>query len=220
MKTCVRCGVEQPFANFHRYSLSADGFVYACKSCVSVAKKEQREKLKARSDEEVDAVAAVRGPRACTRCSEVKAPEEFPRDRGRADGRSQYCKPCSASKTSEYRYVISPDLYRARKKASYGRNRETVRRYRLRVNFGMTLAQYDEMLALQDGKCAICREPETATAVGKVLELAVDHDHETGEVRALLCGNCNKGLGNFRDSPELLLAAASYLQSRRLRAVQ
>lgn len=220
MKTCNRCDVEKPLSEFYKGGLAPDGHVYTCKPCIGVVKRQRRQELKNRSEEELAAAAAARGPRLCRRCDVVKVPDDYPVDRGHHTARGQYCKPCSAANTIKYRDVISPELYRARKKASYGRNRETVRRYRLKVNFGMTLAQYDEMLAIQDGKCAICRESETATVVGKVMELAVDHDHETGEVRALLCGNCNKGLGNFRDSPEVLLAAVSYLRSHRLRAVQ
>jgi len=59
------------------------------------------------------------------------------------------------------------------------------------------------MLADQGGSCAICR---TAPAVH------VDHDHETGAVRALLCFNCNGGLGQFRDDPVVLRAAADYVE--------
>lgn len=225
MKTCSRCGVEKPITDFVTRTLSPDGLSSACRACVSVGKKRQRERAKARTDEEIDAAAAARGPRACTRCEEVKVPGEFPRDRGRADGRSQYCKVCSAKKTSEYRYVIDPELYRARKKASYGRNRETFRRYRLKTSFGITLEQYREMFAQQGGVCAICGQPEVTDrrGEGRVIDLSVDHDHGTGVVRRLLCGNCNRGLGNFQDSRELLLAAAEYLQEHKkapLRAVQ
>lgn len=220
MKTCNRCGVEKPLSEFYKGGLAPDGYIYTCKPCIGAVKRQRRQELKNRSEEELTAAAVARGPRLCRRCDVVKAPDDYPVDRGHHTARGQYCKPCSAANTIKYRTVISPELYRARKKASYGRNRQTVRRYKLKVNFGITLVQYGEMLALQDGKCALCKEPETATANGRLLELAVDHDHETGEVRALLCGNCNKGLGNFRDSPKLLLAAVSYLRSHRLRAVQ
>ena len=66
------------------------------------------------------------------------------------------------------------------------------------------------MLAEQDGLCAICR---TAAAVH------VDHDHETGAVRSLLCFNCNGGLGQFRDDPVVLRAAADYVEEHRERSL-
>jgi hypothetical protein len=64
------------------------------------------------------------------------------------------------------------------------------------------------MLAAQGGLCAICK-----VAPGG----HVDHDHETGAVRALLCFNCNGGLGQFKDNPEVLHAAAYYVQFHTIR---
>jgi len=78
--------------------------------------------------------------------------------------------------------------------------------------FGITLADYDRMHAEQDGKCAICRSPETEMKNGKLRWLSVDHDHRTGKVRQLLCGACNRGIGKLRDDPELMRRAADYLR--------
>ena len=66
-----------------------------------------------------------------------------------------------------------------------------------------------ELRKAQDGKCAICGVRE---AYAPRKRLAVDHDHRTGAIRGLLCGNCNAGLGQFKDNPELLAAAVRYLQ--------
>jgi hypothetical protein len=63
------------------------------------------------------------------------------------------------------------------------------------------------MLQQQNGLCAICKKTET----GKTSNLCVDHCHKTGKVRGLLCNNCNKGLGLFKDNPEVLLNASAYL---------
>ena len=68
---------------------------------------------------------------------------------------------------------------------------------------------YDE----QDGVCAICLQPETLLHQnGNVRRLVVDHNHETDEVRALLCTKCNLMVGNSLDNPELLERAAEYLR--------
>jgi hypothetical protein len=58
----------------------------------------------------------------------------------------------------------------------------------------------------QNGCCAICKEPESRDR-----ELALDHCHDTGEIRGLLCSACNTGIGLFKDSPERLVAASEYL---------
>jgi hypothetical protein len=75
-------------------------------------------------------------------------------------------------------------------------------------NYNLTQAQYEEMLKVQNGCCAICSTPQSALPCA----LAVDHDHATGAIRGLLCGLCNQGLGLFRDRPDLLNAAIAYLK--------
>jgi len=74
----------------------------------------------------------------------------------------------------------------------------------------MTPEQYDAMLVAQGGGCAICGTKEPGRKKGV---FAVDHDHITGKVRALLCTNCNIGIGNLGDDPVRLRTAADYLES-------
>lgn len=84
------------------------------------------------------------------------------------------------------------------------------------ARFGLTPDQYLEMLEAQGGVCAICSRPERVVDPrnGRIKALAVDHNHETGDIRGLLCQNCNKGIGNLGDSVETLLSAAAYLMER------
>jgi len=82
---------------------------------------------------------------------------------------------------------------------------------KLRRAYGVTIEQYNEMLAAQNGCCAICDKPESNEIRGKVVSLAVDHCHKTGAVRALLCSACNTALGLFNDDPELLAKAQQYV---------
>jgi hypothetical protein len=75
-----------------------------------------------------------------------------------------------------------------------------------RKRYGLTEKMFSDLLTSQNGRCAICFagivEPRSAH---------VDHDHETGKVRGLLCMSCNRGLGLLRDSPDVLLSALEYL---------
>ena len=87
---------------------------------------------------------------------------------------------------------------------------DRVKGYELKKAFGITLEYYKGLLARQGGVCAICYEGNPA---GK--SLAVDHDHNTSEVRGLLCDKCNRGLGLLGDNPILLRKSASYLEGRR-----
>lgn len=81
-----------------------------------------------------------------------------------------------------------------------------------RSKYGITLEERNEMELNQDGLCAIChRNPDGLKLMGAA-NLQVDHNHETKQVRGLLCHSCNIGLGKFKDSPELLEAAAEYLK--------
>src|SRR5262245_47961912 len=92
------------------------------------------------------------------------------------------------------RYATDPGLRAECIRLSKLRDKESIRDYRLRKQFGITAEEYDIALELQDGCCAICRNK---VADGRGHRLHVDHDHETGRVRGILCGNCNLGLGKF-----------------------
>lgn len=92
-----------------------------------------------------------------------------------------------------------PDVLRAMDRA------RNLRRY------GISPTAYDGLMASQNGCCAICHLPPEGR--GKGGKLHVDHDHETGRVRGLLCGLCNTALGGFQDNTDNLLAAVRYLQA-------
>ena len=79
------------------------------------------------------------------------------------------------------------------------------RKIYLRNKYGILPDQYEEMFKEQKGKCAICNKVSKR-------KLAIDHDHDTGLIRELLCSNCNRALGYFKDSKENLKKAVSYLE--------
>lgn len=85
------------------------------------------------------------------------------------------------------------------------------RQNHLRISYRLEPAEYDAMVAKQRGKCLICEGRQRRKNSD---HLDIDHDHATGEVRGLLCGSCNSGLGRFGDSPALLRQAADYVAGR------
>jgi hypothetical protein len=115
----------------------------------------------------------------------VKALEQFVRNASAPSGWAPYCKPCHNTRGKAAKEKVGGS-----------------RTYHLKRRYGITSAEADLMLAEQGGVCAICK---AAPAVH------VDHDHATGRVRALLCFNCNGGLGQFKDDPAVLRAAAEYV---------
>jgi hypothetical protein len=82
--------------------------------------------------------------------------------------------------------------------------RESIRKSHLKRKYGLTPEEYDAMVTVQLGLCAICERGDE--------QLHVDHNHATGTVRGLLCHGCNKAVGFLHDSPDLLRKAANYLE--------
>jgi hypothetical protein len=92
-----------------------------------------------------------------------------------------------------------------RKEKSPGAVEEYNRTWRLKKLYGLTVEQFEELRSLQNNRCKICGV--------EMLRPNVDHNHQTGKVRGLLCNNCNRGLGHLKDSIPNLLSAVAYLKS-------
>lgn len=131
--------------------------------------------------------------RTCTRCGTRKPTADFYRDTRAKDGLRAACKPCIDADNAA-RYAVKQ--YRP-KPAPPHKSRE----YHLRSKYGLEPDDYDRLLAQQNGVCAICEHPEKIRT-----SLSVDHDHETNEVRGLLCFNCNSSLGKLEAHMDNLLA--------------
>ena len=142
--------------------------------------------------------------KTCTGCLLEMPISAFWKDnRGYGDGLGSRCKACKRDYARAYR-KSRPDIEHRRywTNPSGERERHLVRKY------GVSLAQYAELFRAQGGACAICRKAQDRA-------LDVDHDHETGVVRGLLCTNCNRMVGHAHDSTERLLAAVAYLRTER-----
>jgi len=133
----------------------------------------------------------------CKRCEKHKPKTSFTKASRNTDGLQSYCKSCADAYRKEYQ-VKNPEA-------------GTDRHYR-RV-FGITLQDVKQMLQKQDGKCALCsRELSVLQGRGFSTIAHVDHDHVTGKVRGILCGNCNTALGKLGDSIESIERVLSYLK--------
>lgn len=161
----------------------------------------------------------------CSACGMDKPRSDFHTRRASKDGLRPNCKECAAE---DKRVYHQKNAVRIRKKvadwdkSNPGRKNENARRnyaggtmsgraHNLKKCYGITNEDYDRLVQAQDGVCAVCGElPSGGKSGGKFLD--VDHDHVTGVVRGLLCGPCNRGIGQMKDDPQRLRKAAAYLE--------
>ena len=126
-----------------------------------------------------------------------------------------------AAKAFRRAYYQRPDI-RAKALEYYRtpKGKAAVRRYQLKSQFGITPEEYDAILLTQGGGCFICHRKDGGyVRNGRIARLAVDHDHETGMVRGILCKQCNQLLGMANDDPEILRAAIVYLEHMKVARV-
>lgn len=127
----------------------------------------------------------------CSSCKVCKGVEEFQKNSSRPDGLRSSCKVCTSKRWKHY-YAKNKDKLNV--------NRKALHRY---YRYGITQEEYDNLVERQDGLCACCgRKPDT---------LHLDHSHETGVVRGLLCPSCNMALGMLGDDIEGVMNALWYL---------
>jgi hypothetical protein len=133
----------------------------------------------------------------CSGCNKNKHRSAFGKNRSRSDGLNVYCKLCTNKKNRTWGEAHPEILFKRSQKAN------------LKHEYGITPEVLQVMLDKQDHKCLICgRELELR---GRGKSPTVDHDHNTGKIRGVLCWTCNVGLGNFKDSPQNVLSAFQYL---------
>lgn len=127
--------------------------------------------------------------KTCTKCKEEKSLDQFHKDKRALSGTQSRCKECQR----EDKKVLS--LY--------------YREHHLLSKYGIDLEGYDNLLKSQNSQCRVCGIEEKYCENSR---LAVDHNHETGGVRGLLCKKCNQAIGLLQDNPDNCVAAAEYLK--------
>jgi len=148
-----------------------------------------------------DNKAAKRGKhkvRNCTVCD-----KEFVPDQARGVGRTTCSDECWKKHRSQWA---------ANKRKSTPSWNVRERKASLKKHYNVSQEEYWAMYKAQNGCCAICNQKETNKVKGTLKHLAVDHNHETGKVRALLCSNCNRAIGLLGDSAQRVMSAFKYLE--------
>lgn len=148
--------------------------------------------------------------KVCKVCKRKLSIEKFREAKGCVDGHRGDCIVCQNKRSNEHYWnnsqeilikerenrIADPDVYRAKK---------------LKKLYGITLDQYNKVFEQQGGVCKVCGRPETATRNDKLKHLAVDHNHNTGRVRGLLCAGCNTALGYLSENPVVIKSLLDYI---------
>jgi hypothetical protein len=168
------------------------------------------------------------GKRICNRCQVWKSLDCYHKSKTGMAGIAAVCKEC-VNELARIRYNKNPEYYRDKRKDSkreYDQQRYAAmvaagkkpakdpkkeKNAYLMRNYGITIRDYDRILAEQGGKCAICGTSQSDRKDGK---LVVDHCHASGKVRGILCHKCNLMLGNANDLISTLEQAVIYLRDR------
>ena len=161
--------------------------------------------------------------KTCQRCKTPKPADQFNKDKRRPDGLKDWCRKCQADYHRAWRAknsVRNKERVKNWISANKLRYREVQRKYReenrdrlsaaqTARTLGITPAQLAKIHADSGGRCAVCGTTKPGRSHKK---MCVDRCHATGVVRGCLCHRCNRAIGMFKDDPELLRKAATYLE--------
>ena len=138
----------------------------------------------------------------CSVCEDYKDFSNFYNYKSSNDGKSYRCKECDNKARRKW----------ARENPK--RASESARGRTLKHKYGITLDDYKELFEKQGNLCKICKTDENKVTGDRFskISFAVDHDHTTGEIRGILCNQCNRALGMFRDDPYIIKSAYDYLK--------
>ena len=150
----------------------------------------------------------------CSKCKTDYPIDNFYRDRSKPSGYHSICKSCHKKNCIKL-LESNPDIRKKRNLISKlwrennpERSRYLITTATLKSKYGISLEDYNLLLAKQNGCCAVCGSLPTQQ------RLHVDHNHVTGEIRGLLCQACNVSIGKMKESPELLRKLALYIERK------
>ena len=213
-KRCSRCKETKPADQFHRHRRTKDGLNTWCKACRGEH---------ARAINLTKEYSVTVSEKRCGHCAVVKSADQFHVHKRHKTGLASWCKACTSENNREinrnrdFCVTVSekrcPRCKTVKPADQFKRNRMSKTGLSSwckicdhRCSTYGSAFDYERLFRDQGGRCAICtRIPDI------VGTLQVDHDHDTGEVRALLCRDCNLMIGFARECPDALVRAATYL---------
>jgi hypothetical protein len=151
--------------------------------------------------------------KTCKKCTETKPLSEFYKNGythlkpGREKKYRSDCKVCCNLNTKKYLNANSDKIKKQRREA-YRKDKTKAIESNLKRYYKLTLEEYEELFKAQNGQCKICETHQDEVD----RRFDVDHNHETGRIRGLLCIKCNRGIGLLQDSIQILQTALNYLQ--------
>jgi hypothetical protein len=184
LKTCTKCKRDLPITEYCKDKYKSDGLNSACRECKAKDQKKYRK----------------------------NNPEIIKEIRKRANKKYKEKHP---NKDHEY-YLKNKEKINQYQKKYNEQHKDHItarqRKYKLRKKYNTTPEHVNYLAKIQNECCAICGTHKSDVKMGGG-KLCIDHDHETGSVRGLLCGQCNSALGHFNHSTDILNKAIKYLET-------
>lgn len=202
-KSCIVCKQMKLLPEFHQDRYRPDGRNPRCIDCCRKLRGHRpRRKV-------------IDGKKECSKCLVMKPVDQFLRRDGPGTGCQSACKDCYYGKIKQY-YRDHPEArIRIRERSRQFRKDHPEKELHRRIrSYGISGEQYAEMVSRSQGCCEACGQPPGLKG------LHIDHDHKTGEVRGLLCRECNVALGCVHDRVRRLHGLISYLRAHRTKSEQ
>lgn len=150
----------------------------------------------------------------CAHCKEMKSIDSFHKRNKSKDGAHPYCKVCTASKNKEW-FSNNKEKHAATCALWYSKNKEKANRkgtdWHYKSNYGISYEEFILLAGKQQNKCAICSTTLVFTGRGTT-RAVMDHCHTTGDIRGILCSNCNQGIGLLKENIGILKSSILYLE--------
>lgn len=165
----------------------------------------------------------------CNTCGEEKLLDLFAKNKSRKDGYASECKACMSARNKASRLAnpekfkeaarkwreSSPNYLKQWKARNKKRTKVMKRKEYLKSKYGISLEQYEDMRVAQQYRCYVCDKHEDEIPNPGPTALNVDHCHDTGVIRKLLCMSCNIALGKVNDDVEILQRCIEYIKEHK-----